>query len=352
MKNEIIVFGAGSIGRSFLTPLFLEAGYRVYLTDINENLLRTLRERGEYDLTIRSDEGEEKRVVSGYEVILPGHERGLTEALLRVPLMATAVGQKGLPGVCSKLREILPHRKSTLDFILAENIRRGSDFCRDLLKDTPGLDKLGLVETSIGKMVPLLSEEDRRRDPLALFGEPYNTLILDRDGFLGEFPTSPHIKLVSPIKAYVDRKLFIHNLGHAATAYLGRAAHPERTFIWEVLEDREIGEQVREAMAQAARALEAQYPAVFTRADLERHIDDLLHRFGNKALGDTVYRVGRDLTRKLSPEDRLRGAVALAERHGLAHDAIDRVIEAAGEFGKYEPSDRADREYCQPVEKA
>ena len=41
-------------------------------------------------------------------------------------------------------------------------------------------------------------------------------------------------------------------------------------------------------------------------ADLEDHIDDLIYRFRNKALQDTIFRVGQDLTRKLSYDDRLR----------------------------------------------
>jgi mannitol-1-phosphate 5-dehydrogenase len=42
---------------------------------------------------------------------------------------------------------------------------------------------------------------------------------------------------------------------------------------------------------------------------MEYHIIDLARRFRNRALGDSVYRVGRDLPRKLAPDDRLVGAL-------------------------------------------
>jgi mannitol-1-phosphate 5-dehydrogenase len=45
-------------------------------------------------------------------------------------------------------------------------------------------------------------------------------------------------------------------------------------------------------------------------------VDDLLHRFQNKRLGDTVYRVGRDLRRKLAPGDRMVGALRACEEYG------------------------------------
>ncbi|MDP3179377.1 MAG: hypothetical protein Q8M76_15820 [Spirochaetaceae bacterium] len=70
-------------------------------------------------------------------------------------------------------------------------------------------------------------------------------------------------------------------------------------------------------MSQSAEALAAEYPLALDRAGLARHEEDLLSRFANAALGDTVYRVGRDLPRKLYPADRVLGAALLRERRSL-----------------------------------
>jgi len=89
----------------------------------------------------------------------------------------------------------------------------------------------------------------------------------------------------------------------------------------------------------------ALYPGEFTFSQLEMHIDDLLERFQNKALGDTIFRVGCDLCRKLSPEDRLAGPIHAAISLGNPYDKILKVIEAAISFratdenGKFLPSD-------------
>ena len=48
----------------------------------------------------------------------------------------------------------------------------------------------------------------------------------------------------------------------------------------------------------------------------------MLSRFRNKALGDTIFRVGCDLTRKLGPEDRLAGAIRYALEYNLPYDKI------------------------------
>jgi mannitol-1-phosphate 5-dehydrogenase len=98
-------------------------------------------------------------------------------------------------------------------------------------------------------------------------------------------------------------------------------------------------------MNEAAAALMAEYPGVFSPEDMSGHSDDLLSRFKNNALGDTVHRVGRDLRRKLSRDDRLAGAMLLCAKHGLSFASIAETYRAAlefacpGEDGKLFPPD-------------
>ncbi|MDA8426502.1 MAG: mannitol-1-phosphate 5-dehydrogenase, partial [Treponema sp.] len=241
-----------------------------------------------------------------------------------------------------------------LDLILAENDREAPETLRRglaaaLPPDFPLAERLGLVETSIGKMVPIMRAADLEVDRLRVFSEAYNELIVDRRGFLGPLPELPDLRAVDDILAYVDRKLFVHNLGHAAVAYLGRRLDPSASLICEALELPGIRAAARRAMTQAAAALAAEYPADLSPASLEAHIEDLLGRFANAALGDTVYRVGRDLGRKLHRSDRIVGAALLCERHDLPWDAIAEVFraalafDAADESGAPFPADTAAR---------
>lgn len=50
--------------------------------------------------------------------------------------------------------------------------------------------------------------------------------------------------------------------------------------------------------------------------DLMSFSAELIDRFGNRLLGDTVERVGKDTKRKLSENDRLVGAANLCLKHG------------------------------------
>jgi mannitol-1-phosphate 5-dehydrogenase len=148
-------------------------------------------------------------------------------------------------------------------------------------------------------------------------------------------------------KAWVDRKLFIHNLGHVTAAYLGYKKNPDWIYIYEVLEDSGLYNTIRQTMLQSAEILKALYPFEFTMVQLSDHIDDLLLRFQNKALGDTIFRVGSDLYRKLGPDDRLIAPIRAALKVNKSYDLIYNVLysalsfRATNENGTYHPDDVA-----------
>ena len=200
-----------------------------------------------------------------------------------------------------------------MDIIIAENLRNAADFFEEQLqKFLPYAyihDYIGLVETSIGKMVPIMTRADLEKDITQVFAEPYNTLILDKKGFKNELPDIRGLDPKENMKAWVDRKSFIHNLGHATAAYFGSLKHPERVYLYEILADEEVRIFTRNTMIQSGKILQKLYPGEFSDSDILEHIDDLIFRFQNKSLGDTVFRVGMDLYRKLGKEDRLAGAI-------------------------------------------
>ena len=82
-------------------------------------------------------------------------------------------------------------------------------------------------------------------------------------------------------------------------------------------------------MWESARALIAEYPSEFNEQNQSEHIEDLLSRFCNRALGDTIYRVGRDVTRKLGRQDRVIGPLLLEIEHG-APTEMTALCAAAG----------------------
>lgn len=354
--QTLVQFGAGNIGRSFIGQLFARNGYEVVFVDVSAPLVEALNERREYRIVIkRNGVSDEELVVQNVRAIDGREHASVADAVAGADYVATSVGLGALPDIIPVLARGIELRalrspNRLLDVIIAENIRDGAPYFRESLgrhlpQGFPLADHIGLVETSIGRMVPLMRKEDLAADPLLLFAEEYNELIVDKHGFRGPLPQIPTLNPVENIRAYVDRKLFIHNLGHAATAYFGFSQSPDSRFIWQALELPGVAVRVRSAMGESAAALALEYPHDLKPGALTAHIDDLLVRFANRALGDTVYRVGRDLYRKLAHDDRLIGAALLAARHGLPCDTIADAIRAAVGFraadeeGKLYPRD-------------
>ncbi len=325
----LLQFGAGRIGRSFIAQLFSQSGFKVIFIDIDKTIIDELNKRNSYPVIIKADDGDQLINVKHVKGIVANDLDNVDKAIADADIAAISVGQRALPAVAKSIARGLLVRQTKslnnpLDIILAENLRNANHVLKMLLKeslpaDYPLDDLIGLVETSIGKMVPIMPEEAVNNDPLMVYAEPYNTLILDKQAFKNPIPDVKGLAPKENIKAWVDRKLFIHNLGHAATAYLGNEHHPSKKYIWEVLEYPEVKQTVRQAMLEAASVLMFNYPADFTRAGLEKHINDLLKRFSNKALGDTVYRVGCDLERKLGANDRLSAPIRIAIENNLPY---------------------------------
>jgi mannitol-1-phosphate 5-dehydrogenase len=331
IKDKLVLFGAGKIGRSFIGQLFSLGGYEVVFVDINKAVIHELNKRGHYKVVIKSDKEKVLNINNVRGVHSDESEKIIYETST-AGIIAVSVGQDGLESVFPLLAEGLKARACIdinypLDIIIAENMRNADVYFRtrllSLLPENYPFDKLvGLVETSIGKMVPIMQKKDIHKDILQVFAEPYNTLILNKQGFRNPIPAISGLAPKDNMKAWVDRKLFIHNLGHSSAAYSGYAYNPEFVYLYEALEIPTVFKFVLETMQQAAVMLMAKYPGEFTMKDLEEHIYDLLNRFQNKALGDTIFRVGCDLIRKLGPHDRLTGAINASRELKLPYDKV------------------------------
>jgi mannitol-1-phosphate 5-dehydrogenase len=306
-------------------------------------------------LIIKLEEKDEIINISNVRGVIISDEAKVIEEIVSADIVAVSVGLQGLKSFFPIMAKGLIRRIEVLgeipiDIIVAENLRDAKEYFQTELKrylpsDYPINQLVGLVETSIGKMVPIMPKRDMEDDILKVFAESYNNLILDKKGFRNPIPKIEGLSPKDNMKAWVDRKLFIHNLGHATVAYLGYLFNPSFIYLYEALAVPEIYKSVRVAMLQAAEILLKKYPDEFTRKDLTDHIDDLILRFQNKALGDTIFRVGSDLTRKLGPEDRMVCPVKMAREYQMPYDSLLVAIACACRFkAKDETGNRLDND--------
>jgi mannitol-1-phosphate 5-dehydrogenase len=334
--KKAVQFGAGNIGRGFLGQLFSESGFETVFVDVAEDLVGLLNARGEYPLRII---GERSKMVTVRNVraVRAADREAVARELAGADIAATAVGVNVMDSIAASLAAgfALRFREPEcrpLDVIVCENLLGAGPFMRAKVKEhlDPALHavldaKAGFVEASIGRMVPVMTDRVRAEDPLLIEVEAYCDLPVDAEAFRGPVPDIVHLQPLPRFSAYVERKLFVHNCGHAAAAYLGYRRGCE--YIWQAMADPEVAAVVRGAMRETCEALARKHG--LDRKGLTEHADDLARRFANRALGDQVSRVARDPVRKLGPNDRLVGALRLCVAQGVAPRCVLQAIAAA-----------------------
>jgi len=228
---------------------------------------------------------------------------------------------------------------SPLNIILCENLKGAASRMRELInnKITPELkiysdEKIGFINTVIGRMVPMPTEEMKKEDPTLVRVEPYKELPVDKTLFKGSVPNIEAMIPEENFKRYTARKLYIHNAGHALLAYSGFLK--DYNYGWQALNDPSVNALVKQGMSESRDGIIATLNA--DKEWLDEHIQDLLQRFTNKALGDTIFRLGRDPIRKLSPNDRLVGAAQCAIKGKEKPHALATGIALAFKFNSQE----------------
>lgn len=319
--------------------MFSESGFEVVFVDVVPEVVKLLNERRSYPIRLAQPDPEtitvtNVRAVSGLDI------DAVAEEIKTADLMCTAVGVNVLPRIAPTIAAGIRARakaavQAPINIIICENLQHMAAFLKGKVKEAlpeelhSYLDEnVGFVESVVGRMVPVMTAEQKQEDPLLVIVEPYKHLPISRSGIKGEWPEIAGIEPEGSFQAFVDRKLYTHNAGHAAAAYFGYLKGYE--FVYQAMQDEQIVSVVRGALEETGKALIAKHG--FDPDEHQAHIEDLLCRFANVALGDQVSRVGGDPMRKLSPEDRLVGGAKLAMQYGVQPHCLAKAIAAALHF--------------------
>lgn len=322
--KKAVQFGAGNIGRGFLGQLYFESGYHTTYVDVVDELIVLLNERHEYPLRIVG-ESEETLIIGNASALHAKDKQAIARALSEASLASTAVGVNVLPRIAPLIAAGIAERfrapdSPPLNFIVCENLLDAGPFLREEVRKClePNLhgvldERVGFVEASIGRMVPIMTDEQRAEDPLLVCVEPYCELPVDVTGFKGSLPPLNNMQPRENFKAYVERKLFVHNMSHAAAAYLGYLRG--HSYVWQAIADDRVRAKTEAALAETSRGLARKHGLL--EDELHAHGRDLLERYSNKALADQIERIAKDPLRKLGPNDRLIGAGTMCLEQGI-----------------------------------
>jgi len=335
-RKKSIIFGAGQIGRGFIGQICSDSGYELVFVDAAQPVVDLLNARKEYPVWLLGSSKEEK-MVKGLHALGINEAESISSEMCGADIIFTAVGANNLALLGPLMAKGFRLRREKgnnrhANVVICENLLGGAAVLRESIEkemeaaDIEYLrDRVGFVETVVSRMVAPLSEEMKKKDPLLVTVEPYDILPVSRKGFRGEIPAVKGFYPVDNLYPYEELKLFVHNLAHAALAYFGYLAGYD--YIWECMEDGKIYGMLEGIMSETKSAIVRKHD--FDPKEVETYTSDLYGRFRNRALNDTVRRVGRDPLRKIGPNDRIAGAMKLCLRQSVFPENICFVLAAS-----------------------
>ena len=329
--KKAIQFGAGNIGRGFIGAVLSEAGYHVVFADVNELVVNKINEDGKYTVAIMDTECTEQVITNISAVDSRSPE--LAKEIAQAQIVTTAVGLGILPRIAGALAAGIAERHAqgnteTLNVVACENGLRASSQLKDHVyshltdeQKAYADEYIGFPDCSVDRIVPPIKSEN----PIDVVVEKFYEWNVERASIKGEVPQIAGMNLADNLIAYIERKLFTLNTGHAITAYLGKLKGHKT--IADSIADEEIYTVVKAAMQESGEGLVAKYG--FDHDAHFAYIDKIIGRFKNPHLQDDVTRVGREPLRKLSANDRLIKPTMTAREHGFATPNLVLGIGAA-----------------------
>ena len=338
--KKAIQFGAGNIGRGFIGALLSKAGYHVVFADVNTEIINKINSDKKYTIHVMDTICSEEEISNISGVISTSDE--IYKEIVEAEIITTAVGPGVLPRIAPTIAKGIALRKEKgiktyLNIIACENAIKASSQLEEEVKKYLNEEEIeylkefvGFPNCSVDRIVPPVKSENI----LDVVVENYYEWNVEKSAFKGEIPKIEGMNLVDNLMAYIERKLFTLNTGHAITAYFGYLKGYET--IEESIKDEVIYGFVKNAMIESGKGLIAKYN--FDEEAHYKYIDKIIDRFKNPYLKDDVARVGREPLRKLNENDRLIKPLITARGFNINTDNLLLGVGAALHYDNKEDS--------------
>jgi len=296
-----------------------ESGYRLTFIDTDRSLCALLKGRGSYDVQLVSAHPRTV-TIGGFAVHHPEETEAIYPDFAAAELLFTSVGPENVKAAAEETRPLFVRwLKETggtpaKNVFCCENMNRGTSVFRAHLQEGFPAELLPLLERSVGFPDTMIARVVARpHDPLLLLGEEYSEWTAEKSAVRGAaLSTVKTLQLVDGQERYLQRKLYIHNTGHATFGYLGFLKGYR--YVHEAGLDPSIMDICQRAIEESGWAIEKEHG--FSADVIRAYRASLTEKCMLPQLPDELTRVVRDPVRKLGPEERFFGPISLRIRHG------------------------------------
>jgi len=308
--KEIIIIGAGAIGRGFLPWIFGNGLYDLVFVDSNKELIDKMRSRKKYSAYRAKNKKLEEMTVNIKDALLSSEF--LIAKYPDAAAVFMCVGPRNAVAAAAGLKG------ARCPVILCENEPQTVPAVRGAIGGDNVYFAVPDVITSNTASPQILA-----KDPLSIITEDGIILVDDRaKGIKGNITFCSEDELINK---HWTAKLYLHNTPHCITAYLGALVGAR--YIHESMSYPDINKIVAGSMNEMLSSLKLKWdiPHQF----LDWYAEKELKRFSNDLLYDPISRVAREPLRKLELEGRLIGAAQICVSLGfIPHNILKGITSA------------------------
>ena len=333
-KKELVLIGAGKIGRGYMADIFNRAGYQLTFLEYSDGLVKALNDQGYYTVfmvhKVETDGPQmEKFRISGYKAYCTETERADCLGALAHTNYATI---HVYPGACEAIGHMLgdaikqrvaEKNEETLDIFLCVNFQGPAKIFKDYAKERLTTEeerryleeKVGFVETMIYRLGGTPTPEMLAEDPLCVYAGDTTDWPVDKDAFKGDPPEGVTMNMMDNFQARLVHKIWAGNMTHCIASYIGKKKGYH--YYYEAQVDPYIHKCGVLAKREANFGICTEYHTTVEVIDPHSSTPE---RFDPSKINskdvDTLNRIGADPKRKLRRSDRFVGPALLSIKYG------------------------------------
>lgn len=324
MEKNILIIGAGKLGKGFIGEAFNKAKWQVTFLDKDPRVIENLA-KGSYQVNISTSKEVYSRVINNYQQILTSNEHKEANSFLSTDLVMIPVYPEDLYSVFKyliydfeKMKMQYPDKK--LDIVLLTNkvhlVKKIEQYLKESL-DTNLYDwmqsHIFIRDAIIRRSTDAKTNYSLNLDSMAVASLLIETPLhvsLDQVDWMEPFENVPTLKEV---------KIYAINGPHATTAFFGKYKH------YKTIPEAQQNQDIQYLVDKVTQQI---YAACMKEFSLSSEEIDRLVKLPTlkQEVPDSIKRVAHDPLRKLSNNDRLCGPIKLCEKYGLSHDGLDKAV--------------------------
>ncbi|RCW52974.1 mannitol-1-phosphate 5-dehydrogenase [Halanaerobium sp. ST460_2HS_T2] len=337
---QALHFGAGNIGRGFIGYLLNKSDYKVCFVDVNQDIIESINKTNSYKIELLDDDST-REIISPVSALNSIKQRDrVIDSITEADLITTSVGIENLPKIAgliaAGLLKRIENNKTEIDVIANENAVNASSTLKKEVEKNLSAEEIKEISKYVGfpnsAIDRLALSKEINGEEVALVEPVYEWVINKSEMKNTDLPPIEDVIYVDDLEAYINRKFYMINMAHAATAYVGFRAG-EKT-IQSTLADPKMREFIKSVLNEVKKYIVID--SHFSAEELDAYIEKTISRFKNENISDDVRRVGRAPIRKLGSDERLVKPLRNLFELDLPLESLTIVIAAAFRFDNSE----------------